>query len=142
MRLFLLFIIQAVKQTSPKYPNHLRNYKTPVNFQTIGRKRLLILLTHPSTGAKPPQNRPIHFSYLNICYPENITGRVWRLERSSTACHGSRIRNSFTRFITSWLLSDTSRFTVTVLTIISRLYSQSVKFYRFYSHMVTYTHNL
>ena len=64
VRLFLLFIIQAVKQTSQKYPNHLRNYKTPVNFQTLGRKRLLTLLTHPSTGAKPPQNRPTHSPYL------------------------------------------------------------------------------
>ena len=80
VRLFLLFIIQAVKQTSPKYPNHLRNYKTPVNFQTLGRKRLLSILweqgnlarlrclltklTHPSTGAKPPQNRPTHLFRL------------------------------------------------------------------------------
>ena len=61
---FSLSIIQTAKTTSIKIPNHLRNYKTPVNFQTLGRKRLLTLLTHPSTGAKPPQNRPIHFSYL------------------------------------------------------------------------------
>ena len=106
VRLFLLSIIQAVKQTSPKYPNHLRNYKTPVNFQTLGRKRLLTLLTHPSTSAKPPQNRPIHFSYLKY-----LLSRKYHI--------------SSLRFIAERLPFN-----------IFKIYSQGVKFYRFYSHMI------
>ena len=55
----------------------------PQNYKTLGRKRLLSILweqgslarlrclltklTHPSTGAKPPQNSPTHFSCLK--YP-------------------------------------------------------------------------